>query len=204
MNPQGANVLIVDDNPGFRSSLERFLRSVGFSVQAFPTAADFLEAGSPAAPACALVDLRMPGMNGLELQEELTRRGRTLPLVFLTAFGAVAASVQAMMRGAVDFLEKPFEEERLLDAIDRALEKDVRAQRQNSDRQHALERLARITTREREVCDCLMAGLLNKQIAAQLGVAESTVKVHRSRMMQKLGVSSLVDLTRLVDRARGG
>jgi len=201
--PPGAKVLIVDDDAALRASLERFLRSAGYLVETFASGAAFLGAMPVAGLACALVDLCMPEMGGLELQETLRGKGQRIPLIFMTAFGQVSSGVQAMKNGAVDYVEKPCDEQRLLDAIDRALTMATRIDDESEAVQQARERLARLTVRERQVCTHLMAGLLNKQIAAQIGITESTVKVHRARMMKKLGVGSVVELVHLVDQAGG-
>jgi len=201
--PPGAKVFLVDDDAGFRASLQRFLRSAGYAVETFASGAAFLEAVPVGGPACALVDLCMPGMSGIELQEALQRQGRSLPLIFLTAFGQVSSGVQAMKNGAMDYIEKPCDEQHLLDIIDRALARDTRIEEERATVQRAREQLARLTARERQVCTHLMAGLLNKQIAALIGISESTVKVHRARMMKKLGVEAVVELVHLVDRAGG-
>ena len=199
-----AKVLVVDDDAGFRTSIDRFLRSVGYAVETFDSPAKLLDRADRKPddiPTCVLLDLRMPGMSGLEAQNELMRRRDAPPIVFVTAHGDVPASVQAMKKGAVDFLEKPFDEQRVLEAIERALGKNVQDRSARIAAQQARARLDRLTARERQVCDYLMAGLINKQIAAELGIAESTVKVHRSRMMEKLGIGSVVALMRLRDQA---
>ena len=196
-----AKVLVVDDDEGFRTSIERFLRSVGYAVEVFDSPAKLLERAPDDVPTCVLLDLRMPGMSGLEAQNELMRRGDAPPIVFVTAHGDVPASVQAMKKGAIDFLEKPFDEQRVLEAIERSVSKDVQDRSARIASQQARARLDRLTARERQVCDYLMAGLINKQIAAELGIAESTVKVHRSRMMEKLGIDSVVALMRLREQA---
>jgi len=199
-----AKVLVVDDDAGFRTSIDRFLRSVGYAVETFDSPAKLLDRADRKPddiPTCVLLDLRMPGMSGLEAQNELMRRRDAPPIVFVTAHGDVPASVQAMKKGAVDFLEKPFDEQRVLEAIERAVGKNVQDRSARVAAQQARARLDRLTARERQVCDYLMAGLINKQIAAELGIAESTVKVHRSRMMEKLGIGSVVALMRLRDQA---
>ena len=199
-----AKVLVVDDDAGFRTSIDRFLRSVGYAVETFDSPAKLLDRADRKPddiPTCVLLDLRMPGMSGLEAQNELMRRRDAHPIVFVTAHGDVPASVQAMKKGAVDFLEKPFDEQRVLEAIERAVGKNVQDRSARVAAQQARARLDRLTARERQVCDYLMAGLINKQIAAELGIAESTVKVHRSRMMEKLGIGSVVALMRLRDQA---
>jgi FixJ family two-component response regulator len=205
MIPTDAKVLIVDDDAGFRDSLARFFHSIGVEVETFRSGGAFL-AHAPEhddEPTCVLLDLLMPQMTGLQVQEELDRIGRRIPIVFLTGHGAISAAVQAMKRGAVDLLEKPVDENRLYEAVENALRQSVQMRRQSTAHLEACRRLARLTAREQQVCDYVMAGLLNKQSAHKIGIAESTVKVHRSRMMKKLGVSSLVQLIRLVDAASG-
>jgi FixJ family two-component response regulator len=197
-------VIVVDDDDGFRASTERFLRSVGYLVESYADPARLLDRADDDGPSCVLLDLRMPGMSGLELQDALARRGHSPHIVFMSGHADVAAGVQAMKRGAVDFLIKPFEEEQVLEAIERSLRRDEEELAVATARHDAVHRLRRLTARERQVCDFLMQGLLNKQVAAALGIAESTVKVHRSRMMEKLGVDSLVGLTRLMDHASAG
>jgi len=203
MIPPDAKVLIVDDDAGFRDSLARFFESMRIDVQTFASGAEFLAHEPEDGPTCVLLDLQMPELSGLQVQDELARIGREIPIVFLTGHGAISAGVQAMKRGAVDFLEKPFDERRVCEAVEAALAQSVQARRQDAAQLEARRRLARLTAREQQVCDYVMAGLLNKQSAYEIGIAESTVKVHRSRMMKKLGVSSLVQLIRLVDAVRG-
>jgi len=203
MIPTDAKVLIVDDDAGFRDSLVRFFHSIGVDAQTFGSGREFLAHAPEDGPCCVLLDLQMPQMSGLQVQEELARIGRKIPIVFLTGHGAISAGVQAMKRGAVDFLEKPFDERRLCEAIEGALSQSAQTQRQTAAQLEARRRLARLTAREHQVCDYVMAGLLNKQSAYKIGIAESTVKVHRSRMMKKLGVSSVVQLVRLVETAIG-
>ena len=204
MIPTDAKVLIVDDDAGFRDSLVRFLHSIGVDAKTFASGREFLAHAPEDGPTCVLLDLQMPRMSGLQVQEELARIGRKIPIVFLTGHGAISAGVEAMKRGAVDFLEKPFDERRLCQAIERALSQSLQTRGQTATRLEARRRLARLTVREHQVCDYVMAGLLNKQSAYKIGIAESTVKVHRSRMMKKLGVSSLVQLVRLIDTASPG
>lgn len=202
MIPTDAKVLIVDDDAGFRDSLARFFHSIGVDVETFASGKEFLAHAPEDGPTCVLLDLQMPQMSGLQVQEELARIGWKIPIVFLTGHGAISAGVQAMKRGAVDFLEKPFDERRLCEAIEGALSQSVQTKCETAAQLEARRRLARLTAREHQVCHYVMAGLLNKQSAYKIGIAESTVKVHRSRMMKKLGVSSVVQLVRLVDTAR--
>src|SRR5262244_3678729 len=203
MIPPDAKVLIVDDDAGFRDSLGRFFNSMGIDVRTFRSGREFLAHVPEDGPSCVLLDLQMPKMTGLQVQEELARLGREIPIIFLTGHGAISASVQAMKRGAVDFLEKPFDERRLCEAVESALNQSIQSRRQSAAQLEAGRRLDRLTPREHQVCGYVMAGLLNKQSADRIGIAESTVKVHRSRMMKKLGVTSVVELIRLVDTARG-
>jgi FixJ family two-component response regulator len=203
MIPPDAKVLIVDDDGDFRDSLARLIGSMGIDVETFGSGTEFLAHEPDDGPTCVLLDLQMPDMTGLQVQEELDRIGRQIPIVFVTGHGAISAGVQAMKRGAVDFLEKPFDVSRLCDAVEIALHQSIQRRRQSAAQLEARRRLAQLTAREQQVCDYVMAGLLNKQSAYEIGIAESTVKVHRSRMMKKLGVSSLVQLIRLVDAVGG-
>jgi FixJ family two-component response regulator len=198
-----ATIIVVDDDDGFRASTVRFLRSAGYEVESYAGPEEFLSRPPSEGPTCVLLDLRMPDMSGLEAQHALALRDYRHPIVFMSGHADAATSIQAMKRGAVDFLLKPFEEQAVLDAIERSLRQDTQALAASSAQQEARVRLGRLTAREHQVCGYLMEGMLNKQIAAALGIAESTVKVHRSRMMEKLGVGSLVALTRLMDQAAG-
>jgi FixJ family two-component response regulator len=196
-----AVVYLVDDDASVLRSLQRLLGAANLPTVAFDTPDRFLATVGPATTGCAILDLAMPGMDGLALQQALAERGCLLPVIFLTARGDVPQSVRAMKRGAVDFLTKPVEAEPLLDAIRTALARDARAHAERSERRAIEARLATLTAREREVLQHLVAGRLNKQIAAALGTAEKTIKVHRARVLAKLGVRSLPDLTRLTQRA---
>jgi FixJ family two-component response regulator len=201
MMTHSATLFVVDDEPDVRKALARLLRSAGFDVQAFSSAAEFLDAHEPEVPGCLILDLAMPGMNGLELQQRLALMGCRRPIVFLTGKGSIPTTVQAMKAGAVDFLTKPVDGEDLLKAVEIALGKDAdeRASRQI----HAAikERLARLTPREHEVLKHVVTGRLNKQIAAELGTVEKTIKVHRARVMQKMGAGSLAELVQLASMA---
>ena len=194
-------VIVVDDDDGFRASTERFLRSVGYEVETYADARSLVAHGQHDEAACVLLDVRMPGMSGLQAQTELGRQRFRHPVVFVSGQADVATGVQAIKNGAVDFLVKPFEEKQLLDVIERSLDEDARARAARKAQEDALGRLDQLTARERQVCEYLMKGMINKQIAWELGIAESTVKVHRSRMMEKLGVDSVVALMRLLDQA---
>ncbi len=201
MMTQPATLFVVDDEPDVRRALSRLLRSAGFDVQVFSSAAEFLDAHEPDAPGCLILDLAMPEMNGLELQQRLSLMGCKRPIVFLTGKGDIPKTVQAMKSGAVDFLTKPVDGADLLKAVDVALGKD--AEERASREVHATlkERLSRLTPREREVLQHVVTGRLNKQIAAELGTVEKTIKVHRARVMQKMGAGSLAELVQLASMA---
>ena len=202
MTSANGNVIVVDDDEAFRLSMEQFLKSAGYRPCSFESAAVFLATEAPEGPTCVLVDLRMPGMSGLELQEALERAGRRCALVFLSGHGNVKTTARAMKNGAVDFIEKPYEEESLLEAIERALARDRREREMCSVRSEARTRLARLSLAEMGVCEMLAEGLRNKEIAAKLGKAESTVKMQRWTAMSKLRVSTPLELARLLKLAR--
>lgn len=193
-------VFVVDDNPSVREGVTSLLASVGIRAETFRTAEDFLRAPRPDAPTCLVLDVRLPGLSGLDLQQRLLRAGPAIPIVFITGHGDVPMSVEAMKAGAVEFLLKPFREQQLLDAIQRALSRDRGERARLAGEAAWRQRYEALTPREREVMACVVAGLLNKQIAAKLGMSEVTVKVHRSRVMQKMNVASLPDLVRAADR----
>ncbi len=193
-------VHVVDDDESVRSALSRLFRSAGHAVKAFDSAQAYLAEASPEDEGCVVLDIRMPGMDGLTLQERMSSRGFNAPIVFVSAHGDVSASVRAMKGGAVDFLEKPFDEEDLLGAVARAIEVDAeltKQRRANAQFQRGLEHL---TSREYEVMTRVIAGRLNKVIARELDVSEKTVKVHRGRVMRKMDAESLADLVRMAER----
>jgi FixJ family two-component response regulator len=196
-----STVHIVDDDPAFRASMEQFLRSAGFRARAFASAREYLGHPPEPGPTCLLLDLRMPGASGLDLQAELKRQGRSAAIVFLSGHGDVRATAQAMKAGAVDFLEKPYDEAALLEAVGRALDRDRQARAGEAARDEARERLSRLTPAELEVCELLARGLRNKEIAAELVKSESTVKVQHWAALTKLGVGSVVELARLLEAA---
>ena len=200
MTDEAATVFLVDDDPSILRALTRLLRAGGYQVSAFRSPRDFLAQHDAAVPGCVVLDLAMPGLNGLELQTALAAAGCQRPIVFISGHGDIPSSVRAMKAGAVDFLTKPVSEENLLAAIQRAIERDRLMRQVSAELQAIAERLNRLTPREREVLHHVVAGQLNKQIAADLGTVEKTVKVHRSRVMEKMGVRSLADLVRMAER----
>jgi FixJ family two-component response regulator len=194
-------VFVVDDDAAARTSVENLLHSVGLRVQTFDSATKFLEHGAPNVPSCLVLDVRLPRMSGIELQRELAIRGISVPIIFITGHGDIPMSVEAMKAGAMEFLVKPFRGQVLLDAIHKALERD-RATREEQARVAELRgRFDSLTPREREVMNGVIAGRLNKEIAAELGAAERTIKVHRANVMRKLGAESLADLVRMSEKA---
>jgi FixJ family two-component response regulator len=195
-----AIVYAVDDDLSVRRALSRLIRSVGLPVETFSTAQAFLDLVPRDQPACLVLDVRLPGPSGLDLQSALREAGRPLPIVFITGHGNVSTSVRAMKGGAVDFLQKPFNDQELLDCIQRALATSRRQRADQAEHAELAQRHASLTTREREVLTLVVAGLLNKQIAGELGIAEKTIKVHRARVMDKMRVGSVPDLVRLAEK----
>jgi RNA polymerase sigma factor (sigma-70 family) len=193
-------VYVVDDDPSVGKALERLMRSAGHDVRTFTSALDFIRCRNLEAPACLILDVSMPDLNGLELQEYLADQGSSLPIVFITGHGTVPMSVKAMKAGAVDFLQKPFSDTDLLNAISHAIETDRRAKKKRERLKQLSERMETLTAREREVFQFVVTGMPNKQVASQLGIAEKTVKVHRARIMAKMGAQSLADLVRFADK----
>jgi FixJ family two-component response regulator len=193
-------VLIVDDDPEFRDSVGRLLRSVGLDTRQFSSVLDFFKAELAEGPTCLVVDVRMPGRSGLELQRELLEANRQLPIIFITAHGDIPMTVRAMKAGAIEFLTKPFRDQDLLDAIQAGLARD-RARRESEKALDELRtRFDSLTSREREIMIQATAGQLNKQIAHGIGITESTVKVHRANLMRKMKARSLPELSRMADR----
>lgn len=192
-----ATIFLVDDDASFLRATSRLLKASGFAVKAFASAADFFSQRDPGAVGCLVADLQMPGMDGLELQAALARTRHPLPILFLTGHGDIHSSVRAMRGGAEDFLVKTAPKAELLDAIRRAVARDARERKTRAQRREANERIGTLTEREREVFGHVIRGRLNKQIAADLGITERTVKVHRQSITTKLGVPSVAELTRL-------
>jgi FixJ family two-component response regulator len=193
-------VFIVDDDPSVRRSTERLIRSAGLRVQTFASAREFLKHPRYEGPACLVLDVRMPGLNGMDLQRELTQVGIQIPIIFITGHGDIPMSVRAMKAGAVEFLTKPFRSRGLLDAVHAAIERDQSAQKERS-KTGALRQLhEQLTPREREVMALVVTGLLNKQVASELTTTERTIKFHRANIMQKMRAESLADLVRMAEK----
>jgi RNA polymerase sigma factor (sigma-70 family) len=195
-------VFLVDDDASVRKALTRLMKSAGYDVQAFPSARDFLERWreTSRSPACLVLDIRMPGLSGLDLQHELRAADAVLPIIFITGHGNIPISVKAMKEGAVDFLSKPVKDDELLKAIEQALARASRDLNERHEHEDVQRRLETLTPREREVMTLVVRGLLNKQIAVELGTVEKTVKVHRARVMEKMEVQSLAELVRIAER----
>ena len=189
-------VFIIDDDPLYRGSTERLVRSVGLRVQSFESAREFLSSRRPNVASCLVLDVRMPGLSGLDLQLELAKVGVQMPIIFVTGHGDIPMSVQAMKAGAVEFLAKPFRDQALLDAINQAIERDRVTRRQRAKSVELRRRYESLGPREREVFECLVSGMLNKQIADKLGTTERTIKFHRGQIMRKMEAKSVAELVR--------
>jgi len=200
MSDAKATVLVIDDDPALRASIGRLLRSLDLDVRLFASISEFVEADPPSGPTCLVLDVRLPGRSGLELQRELAVTDHELPIIFITGHGDIPMSVQAMKGGAIEFLTKPFRDQELLDAIQIGLSRD-RARLENEEALAALrERFASLSPREREIMIQVARGRLSKQIAGDIGIAEATVKVHRSRLMRKMKAHSLLALSRMAEK----
>jgi len=195
-------VYVLDDDPSVRTSLERLLRSVGLEAQSFASAAELLDHGGADRPSCMVLDVRMPGLSGLDLQEFLSVAGWTTPMIFITGHGTVPMSVRAMRAGAVNFLQKPFEDQEILDSIHQAIDRELDARRERDRREEIERQLTGLTPREREVFGLVVSGLPNKRIATRLGTSEKTIKVHRARVMEKMRAGSLAGLVQMAYEAR--
>ena len=193
-------VFVIDDEPSVRRSLSRLLKAAGYDVEVFASAQDFLLHESDEELACLVLDVKMPGLNGLELQEALTAANRHVPIIFVTGHGDIPTSVRAMRGGATDFLSKPFDADNLIAAIERALETARKQLKEEAERREIEQRLAELTPREQEVLRHVITGELNKQIAANLGASEKTIKVHRGRVMRKMQAHSVAELVRLCEK----
>jgi FixJ family two-component response regulator len=195
-----ALVFVVEDDAPLRESLKNLIRSVGLRVAVFASAQEFLDRPRPEGPSCLVLDVRLPGLSGLDLQQQMAEGDRDLPIIFITGYGDIPMTVQAMKAGAVAFLPKPFRDQELLDAIQHALARDRQARAQRARSEELRRRYGALTPREREVMARVAAGLLNKQIAAELGTSEASVKVHRQHVMTKMGAGSLAALVRMADQ----
>ncbi|WP_454839844.1 response regulator transcription factor [Pseudomonas hormoni] len=202
MKPTDPIVFVVDDDLSVREALSSLIRSVGLRVETFASAQDFLRHQRPDATACLVLDVRMPGLSGLDLQRELAHAGERIPIIFITGHGDIPMSVRAMKAGAVEFLPKPFRDEDLLDAIREALERDQVARQQRAELAEIQDKYDTLTSREREVIVLIVKGMLNKQVAAELGITEITIKVHRRHILQKMRAKSLPALVRMVEKLR--
>jgi RNA polymerase sigma factor (sigma-70 family) len=204
MNEPDSIVFVVDDDPSIRRAIKRLIESVGLYVELFGSAAEFAQSSHPDVASCLILDIRLPGISGLDLQRKLAEAKTLIPIIFISAHGDVPMTVRAMKAGAIEFLTKPFRDQDLLDAVQVALERD-RARRQREGENVTLrERFESLSPREREVVAMVVSGMLNKQIAAEIGTTENTVKVHRSRAMEKMQAQSLADLVKMVERLKTG
>ena len=201
MAKSAPTIFVIDDDASVRKSLSRLLDSVGFSTESFASADEFLKRERFEGIGCIVLDVRMPGLSGMDLQDELNKADYSMPIIFITGHGDIPMSVQAMKKGAVDFLPKPFDEDQLLDALRKAIERDMQAKTERAEARDILGRMEQLTPREYEILQYLITGMLNKQIAFKLGIAEKTVKIHRSRVFEKLGTRSVAELIRMAEKA---
>jgi FixJ family two-component response regulator len=193
-------VFVVDDDPSIREAIKSLISLVGVRVETFGNAQEFLRTERPELPGCVVLDVELPGLSGLDLQRELSANGINLPIIFITGYGDIPMSVRAMKAGATEFLTKPFRDQDLLDAIQQALERDSAARRHSKEIAELRKRFDALTSREREVMSLVVTGWLNKQIGFELKISEITVKIHRGRVMQKMGAQSLAELVRMTER----
>jgi len=201
MIPPNNLVFLIDGDASVRKGVSRLLRSAGYKIEAFASASDFLKREQHSGPACVIVDVRMPGINGMDLQQTLIQHGREEQLVFITGHGDISMCARAMKAGAIDFLSKPFRNDELLQCVERALTRSAEGRLHSAEENEARCLLGLLTPRELEVMQLVVTGMLNKQIAGELGTAEKTVKVHRGRAMRKLNVNSVAELVRLTEKA---
>jgi FixJ family two-component response regulator len=200
MKEEKSFIYVIDDDPSVRKALERLLRSTGRDAKTFASASEFLDFTCPDTPGCLILDIKMPGLTGLELQDRLAEKDISFPIIFITGHGTVPASVRAFKAGAMDFLQKPFKDRELLNAVSHGIEKHHRLRKEQKKMKTLRTRLDTLTPREREVFGLVVSGMLNKQVAFDLGITEKTIKVHRARVMDKMGAQSLADLVRFAEK----